>query len=141
MLVLGRSAYDAILDHAREAAPEEACGILAGERDDGDSRVTEIYRTENVAETPEVTYLIDPEEQYDVMSRIEEAGDDVLGFYHSHPAGPSGPSRTDANRATWDGYYYVIASLDGETPVLDGWIWTGDRFVMDGVTVEPAGEE
>ena len=139
MLALEWPVYEAILEHAREAAPEEACGMLAGRRDGG-GRATAIHRTENTAARPEVTYEIDPEEQYRVMATIEADGDDLLGFYHSHPAGPPGPSRTDQRKATWPDHHYLIASLGGELPTLDAWVWTGDRFVMDAVSVVPASD-
>ena len=60
------------------------------------------------------------------MDRIEENGMEVVGFYHSHPIGPDEPSETDAADATWDGYSYVIVSLNGSHPFVGSWRWTGD---------------
>lgn len=140
MLRLAPAVYEAILAHAREAAPAEACGLLAGNRPGGTApgpgtAATETYRATNVAPNPEITYEIDPEEQYRLMDDIESAGLELVGFYHSHPAGPHGPSSTDHARATWEGYHYLIASLGGDRPVLDAWVWTGDRFARDEVAL------
>lgn len=145
MLALRAAVYDAVLAHAREATPEEACGILAGDREnaeseDGDSlRATAIdyYRTPNVAAEPTITYEIDPETQYRVLEEIDDSGRDLVGFFHSHPQGPAGPSATDHRQAAWPGYHYLIASLGGDRPVLDAWRWDGERFVRDPVGITP----
>jgi len=140
MLRLAPAVYETILAHAGEAAPAEACGLLAGQRDDGTTatrgaRATESHRATNVAPNPEITYEIDPEEQYRLMEEIETAGDELVGIYHSHPGGPHGPSSTDHARATWEGYHYLIVSLGGDRPVVDAWVWTGERFAREDVAI------
>lgn len=135
MLVLGRAAYEGVLAHAREVAPEEACGLLAGSTEPH-ATVSRIARATNAAATPEYTYEIDPEEQFRLMETLEEEGFDVVGIYHSHPRGPDGPSTTDRARATWEGYHYLIVSLGGEVPVVDAWVWTGEQFRRSPVRVE-----
>jgi len=143
VLVLTRDVYDAILDHATEAAPHEACGVLAGSRglaNPDAATASSAHPTANVSETPRVRYEIDPEELLSVVDRIETADDNVVGFYHSHPAGPASPSDTDHRKATWVDYHYVIVSLAGRTPTLDAWLWTGERFERDAVSV-PATDE
>ncbi|MFB6125567.1 MAG: desampylase [Halanaeroarchaeum sp.] len=137
MLVLSRDVYRAVLEHAREDAPREACGMLSG-RDGGDrTRVLTAYRTANVAETPRLTYRMDPDEQYATMATIEDHGQSVVGFYHSHPAGPDSPSATDVERADWPDHHYLIVSLARRPPVLDAWRWTGEQFYGETVTVDP----
>jgi len=138
VLSLPRSVYDEILAHADAGGDEEICGVLAGERGDvGEtSRVETLHRAENAAETPETRYLIDPEEQLRIIDAIEDAGREVVGFYHSHPAGPPVPSDTDAERATWPGYSYAIC-LPGERPYLGSWRWTGEAFEREAVAVRP----
>src|SRR6056297_343848 len=99
MLVLDRAVRDELVAHAREGAPAEVCGVLGGVHDPDESRVTEHRRAENAADEPRTRYEIDPAEQLGLMDAIEDAGWDVAGFYHSHPAGPAGPSETDAAQA------------------------------------------
>lgn len=150
MIELSTDAYEAIVAHAREGSPEEVCGVLGGERgeptraqestpvdeptqgDDGHddhretvSRVESVHRATNVARSPGRTYLIDPEEQLTIMDDIEGRGRDVVGFYHSHPAGPTRPSPTDERRATWEGYSYAICLPD--LPFVGSWRWHGER--------------
>lgn len=134
MLILAESVYEAMLEHARETTPEEACGLLAGEKADPTVAETSV-RTANAAKNPEVTYAIDPEEQFQAMEQIEAAGRELVGFYHSHPRGPEGPSSTDHARATWPGYHYLIVSLGGEPPMVDAWVWTGETFARDSVVL------
>jgi proteasome lid subunit RPN8/RPN11 len=134
MLVIERDVYEACLDHARRAKPAEATGVLAGQGGSA-ANVTRRYETENVADRPTVTYEIDPGKLYSVLADIEAAGLELVGFYHSHPAGPPRPSETDRERATWDGSRYVIISLAESVPVVDAWMWTGAEFVPEPVSV------
>jgi proteasome lid subunit RPN8/RPN11 len=126
MLELPRDVYDAVVDHAREGAPEEVCGAFGGNYGEEVTRVATYHRADNVADTPETEYHIDPAEQFELMEAIEDAGRDVAGFYHSHPAGPPRPSATDAARATWPGLSYLIVVLEGRHPYVGSWRWDDD---------------
>ncbi|AZQ14429.1 desampylase [Halorubrum sp. PV6] len=143
MIELSRPTYDHIVAHARDGGALEVCGLLAGVRGgDGEPSVaTEAYAAENVAETPQTRYAMDAEEQLELIERAEAAGLDVVGFYHSHPAGPTRPSQTDAERATWPGHSYVICALDG-APFVGSWRWRGaDGFEQETVAVRGDREE
>ena len=134
-LVLDGAVRDTICEHAMDGDPEEVCGVLGGTRgtDDDPSRVRTAERVSNVAATPRTRYELDATEQFRVMETIEDAGEDVVGFYHSHPRGPSGPSSTDEALATWTGYSYVIVSLAGPEPEVRSWQWTGEAFEREAV--------
>ncbi|MCO8252802.1 M67 family metallopeptidase [Haladaptatus sp. AB618] len=127
MLAFSREVYDMLVSRARRGRPDEICGILAGSRGER-AEVEGVYHAENVAADTRTNYEIDPEEQLAVMDRIEADGSEVVGFYHSHPMGPDAPSETDAADATWDGYSYVIVSLNGSHPFVGSWRWTGEAF-------------
>lgn len=133
-LTLSRSAYDDVVRHGYAGDETEVCGVLAGEHGEEESRVAEVHRVENVAERPQIRYKMDPEEQFAVIERVEDAGLEVVGFYHSHPAGGPLPSQTDAERATWPGYSYAICAFDGY-PYLGSWRWTGERFDRETVAL------
>lgn len=135
MLVLGRPEYDEIVEHATEGHPAEVCGILGGEFDATRSNVSRTHRATNVSKRPRTEYYMDPEEQLELIDKIEATGDEVVGFYHSHPSGPTGPSATDAERATWPDYSYVIIALDGY-PFVGSWRWTDDGFQQETVRVD-----
>jgi proteasome lid subunit RPN8/RPN11 len=140
MLELPAAVRDEIVAHARDGAPEEAVGVLAGRRGENRSSVERVYKAENAAETPETRYEIAPAEELDLLERIDEAGFDVVGFYHSHPRGPAGPSETDARLAAWPGHSYVIVSLAGDAADIGSWRWTGEAFDSEPVEILAADE-
>ena len=129
-------AYDALVEHALDSAPEECCGILTGSREGTTALVEAIHRTANVADAPRTTYDVDPVQQLAIMSEREERGETVLGFYHSHPMGPANPSPTDRERATWPNHTYVIVSLEGAHPFVGAWHLSADGFEPVVVAVE-----
>jgi proteasome lid subunit RPN8/RPN11 len=135
VLSFTRDAYDAIVRRGYGGGDQEVCGVLAGDYGDGESHVTDVYPVENAADTPQVRYAMEPEELLAAIDEVEDAGFDVVGFYHTHPAGPTHPSETDVDRATWRGYSYAICAFDGH-PFLGSWRWRGDGFEGERVAVE-----
>lgn len=127
-LSLPAALREAMVEHAREGAPEEVVGVLAGDHGEERSVVERRYPAENAATTPESRYEVAPREELEILERADEAGADVVGFYHSHPSGPLAPSETDARLAAWPDRSYVIVSLAGEEPEVGSWRWTGESF-------------
>ena len=134
MLRVTREVYDTAIDHAREGAPSEVCGVLGGDRG-ATSHARTLRRAENVAADPRTEYRIDPTEQLALMEEVETGGDEVVGFYHSHPRGPAQPSPTDRRRATWTDRSYVIVVLDGAHAYVGSWRWTGEEFERETVAL------
>ncbi len=122
-----------LVEHAREGAPEEVVGVLAGERGEDRSMVERSFRAENAADAPTTRYEIAPAEELELLERIDGTGLDVVGFYHSHPRGPLEPSEVDARLAAWPGYSYLVVSLGGDEPTVGSWRWTGDEFREESV--------
>lgn len=131
-LELPESVRTAIVEHARDGAPEEVVGALAGHRGDP-STVERAYPATNASETPETRYEIAPDEEIELLDRIDAADLDVVGFYHSHPRGPAEPSETDERLAAWLGYSYVIVSLADGRVDLGSWRWRGDSFESESI--------
>jgi proteasome lid subunit RPN8/RPN11 len=134
MLRLPAAVRTSMVAHAREGAPAEVCGVLAGTHGD-ESTASAAARATNAAAAPRSRYELDPGEQLTLMRDLEADGHEVVGFYHSHPRGPPAPSDVDAHEATWVGYSYVIVSLGGDEPVVRSWRWTGERFEREAVEV------
>ena len=105
-LTLSRSVHDAIVSHAREAAPAECCGLLIG----AGEAVTETARTRNLSADPN-RFEIHPEDHIHSRRAARSRGLEVLGFYHSHPRSPATPSATDLAEASYPGDLYAIVSL------------------------------
>ncbi len=126
-----------IIAHAREHVPEEVCGILAGRDEAGIRDVVHAFPVPNAHERPIGEYLIEPKEQLRLTLKIEdELGLDVVGFYHSHPAGPPRLSATDKARANWPGATYFLAWLRPEEG-CGAWQWDADmnRFITQEVVI------
>jgi len=134
MITFLRAAYDEVVYNAYDGESAEVCGVLAGTHGEAETTVEAVYPAENAADTPEIRYYIDPDEQFGIVEEIEAAGLAVAGFYHSHPAGPPRPSDTDADRATWPGLSYAIVALDGY-PYLGSWRWRDDAFEQEVVRI------
>jgi proteasome lid subunit RPN8/RPN11 len=103
---------------AAAAHPSEACGFLLGEG----PRITEARETRNVHPTPQTHFEIDPQALIDAHRAARAGtGSQVLGYFHSHPAGPPAPSATDRASASGDGRVWAIIAgrdvkfwMDGE---------------------------
>ncbi len=130
MIELRRSAYDELVYLAYQGDDREVCGILGGEYGDDHTIVHEVHSAENVAETPQIRYAIDPAEQLEITESIEGNDLDVAGFFHSHPTGPTEPSDTDEARATWPDLSYLIVALDGY-PYVGSWRWRAERDTFE----------
>jgi proteasome lid subunit RPN8/RPN11 len=113
--------------HARDEAPREACGLLAG-RGGGISRV---IRCKNVHPTPTTRYVIDPREQLRAFRSIDAAGEELVGIYHSHPVSQPYPSPTDRAEAHYPGAFYVLVSLRTGDPEMRAFRIGGDDFVRE----------
>jgi proteasome lid subunit RPN8/RPN11 len=114
MLKLSQSAYVSLRQHGEETYPHECCGVLLGHFDDNGSRtVSRIARCGNTREdSPHNRYHIDPKELIRIQREGRERGEDIVGFYHSHPDHPAQWSPTDLAEAHWFGCSYVIMSVE-----------------------------
>lgn len=92
-----------------EAFPREACGILLGTQ----SRVEHFIPADNVHQSPETRFEIDPGTLIDAFRAARNGGPEVVGYFHSHPAGPAEPSRTDRALSAGDGKIWAIMGQDG----------------------------
>ena len=113
MLRLSQSHYDALRQHGEETYPHECCGVLLGQMDGDARRVTSVVRCGNTRnDSPHNRYNIDPRELIRIQREGRERGEDIVGFYHSHPDHPPQWSTTDLAEAHWIGCSYVITSVE-----------------------------
>ncbi|HJQ15058.1 MAG TPA: M67 family metallopeptidase [Anaerolineales bacterium] len=109
-LSLNRSQWQEMLEHVDRHAPLEACGLLAGKEE----RVEKVLLIRNQAQSP-IRFVMDPYEQLQAFIWIDSNGLDLLGIFHSHPAGPETASLTDVAEAAYE-VVHLIWSRD-----QDGW--------------------
>jgi proteasome lid subunit RPN8/RPN11 len=114
MLKISDSAYTSLRQHGEETYPYECCGVLLGRfEDDGTKTVTRAARCGNTRkDSPHNRYNIDPKELIRIQREGRERGEDIVGFYHSHPDHPAQWSKTDLAEAHWIGCSYVITSVE-----------------------------
>ena len=122
-MILPRAVCDAVVAHAREAVPDECCGILIGTQ----AAVVAAVRAANLSESPS-RFLIDPQDHIRARRDARAAGLDVVGFYHSHPHSEPVPSATDVADASYADHLHLIVGLAGEPPEVRLYRFTGQAF-------------
>lgn len=120
-LIIPQQIIDEMIAHARELAPYECCGLLAGNR----GVATQVYRIKNIvamegaeklssfdnakaahlerlspAERAEIAFVMDMQDFSAAKKDIRNKGLDLQVVYHSHPHDPARPSVTDIKIAS-----------------------------------------
>ncbi len=114
MLTLPEKFIDEMIGHAREEAPNECCGIIAGQ----DGLAVKLFRARN-SETSPYNYNVDSQDLFRIHRECDGNGWEFLAIYHSHTASEAYPSSTDVRLAFWPETYYVLVSLqDPENPAV-----------------------
>jgi proteasome lid subunit RPN8/RPN11 len=115
MLTLLQSHLAEVIQHARQEAPRECCGLIGG----NDARTQTVYPLRNVAADPLVTYEAAPEDLFAAQRAMRDSGAQLLAIYHSHPrSNDPQPSETDVRLAYYPSAVYFIVGLAGEEPCL-----------------------
>ncbi len=120
-LVIPQQILDDIIAHAKELAPYECCGLLAGTT----GVVNRLYRIKNIVamegahnlsafdtakaahlerlspeERAEIAFVMDMQDFSTAKKDMRTQGLDLQVVYHSHPHDPARPSVTDIKIAT-----------------------------------------
>lgn len=129
---IARELYEQMIEHAREEAPNECCGMVAG-RDD---RIFKVYRATNI-EHSHLRFMIDPRDQLRIDRDIEDAGLELTAIYHSHTRTEPKPSETDRMFAKlWPGVLWVIVGLADDEPEVRTWRIDDGQVVEAELVVE-----
>ena len=135
MLRLSGSAYTAMLGHAYDGLPDEACGLLVGRAEA--NQVVRFEPTANDAASSKL-YTIPPMAHLKIERAAEADGLEVIGVMHSHTHTDAYPSPTDVAQAehTDPAWHYVIVSLRDEAPVLRSYRLANATIVEEQVALE-----
>lgn len=125
-LNIQRAVYDEMIRVARAAAPLEACGLLAGKKNEA----TKLYELTNADASTEHFSMI-PQQQFAAVKDMRRLELQMLAIWHSHPATPPGMSAEDLRLAFTPDVAYVIVSLASDhAPAIKGF------QVNEGTTAE-----
>lgn len=146
MLVLTTELHEAIKAHGAASYPNEGCGLLIGQMEEGRSIVSGVRPLPNVwpvaAEKPE-RFRIAEDDWRDVELEAMAEGLDVIGVFHSHPDHPPVASPRDLAWASWPGYSYLITQVAGGQPTHSrSWQLSPDRtgFIEEDIRLVNASE-
>lgn len=151
MLICDEGLLQAVSQHAEEGYPDEICGFLIGSwtgdlksvtrlqpitnnwEEGGDSEFAEAGDDFSGASRRR-RFKIPSDEYYQADKAAREAGETILGFYHSHPDHPARPSTYDLQLAQeiFPGFSYIIVSVkSGKATEMTSWVLRDDYTQFD----------
>jgi proteasome lid subunit RPN8/RPN11 len=119
-LILQKEHFDEMVCHVSAQAPLEACGLLVGRA----GRVESVLPVTNADQSP-ARFRMEPLEQLRAFEWIDSRGLDLVGIFHSHPAGPGTVSPTDIAEATYAVVHVVLSHVRKEWRARGFWIEDG----------------
>lgn len=128
MIRIEAEPWQVMLAHARETYPNECCGAMLGELDDGSKIVSVAMPLENTfAGARAARYELRPEDLLAADRAARERNLDLIGIYHSHPDCDAYFSTTDLkNSCPW--YSFVVLSIrKGEFDHANSWLPNADQ--------------
>lgn len=105
--MIDQATYDAIVAHAKQDHPIEACGVVAGP--EGSDRPERFVAMVNAAGSP-TFYEFDPMDLLKLYREMDDRGEEPVVIYHSHTDTEAYPSRTDIGLASEPNAHYVLVS-------------------------------
>lgn len=136
-VALSTSIRAGIVEHARAEYPNEACGLIVGDRAAADGGVALRFEaTRNKAASP-YRYEIHPEDLLRLTIATDDADEVFWGIVHSHTHTPAVPSPTDIGLAFYPDALYLLVSLsDDEADPISGDLSLRAWRIRDGEVTE-----
>src|SRR5438093_511056 len=107
-----------LVEHARAEDPNEACGLIVGDRPAADGgRPLRFEPTRNKAASP-YRYEIHPDDLLRLTIATDDADEVFWAIVHSHVRSPAYPSPTDVGLAFYPEALYMLVSLAEHEPSL-----------------------
>jgi proteasome lid subunit RPN8/RPN11 len=132
VLKIAREHVDAMIAHAREDHPDEACGVIVGS--EGSDVPTRLVRMINAERSP-TFFRFEPQEQFALYKQMNTTGEEIVVVYHSHTATAAYPSRTDISLASEPQAHYVIVST-ADSGASQGPVSVRSFRILDGAVTE-----
>jgi proteasome lid subunit RPN8/RPN11 len=128
MIRIESEAWAAMVEHARQAYPNECCGAMLGSIDDETKTVRIGMPLENAFDGAQAArYELRPQDLLAADKAARERSMDLIGIYHSHPDCDAYFSKTDLqNSCPW--YSFVVLSIQkGEFHHANSWLPNFDQ--------------
>lgn len=119
-LLLNEALLQEMIAYVKEHAPHEACGVLAGTG----TRAEKMIGVLNQAQS-RIRFVMDPYEQLRAFDWIEANGLELVGIFHSHPAGPETASATDILEAAYAVVHVILSRSGTQWKARGFWIEDG----------------
>jgi proteasome lid subunit RPN8/RPN11 len=138
-LVIAENLADKIRSHGVETYPHECCGALLGTDGEAGREVRSLFKLVNRrTDSPRNRFAVTSDDVRDAERAAQQAGLEVVGWYHSHPDHPAIPSEFDREHA-WPWYSYVIVSVVREkSEAIASWRLADNRMRFDPEKISPA---
>lgn len=129
-LSMARDVWLGIRSHGTSGYPLEVVGALVGSADR--RRVRSYLPLENEFDgSRHNRYAVGPEAWRRIEKQLHQQGDELVGFYHTHPDHPAQYSEVDRDRALPNLSYIILSVVDGEAQQMCCWQLREDRSAMD----------
>ncbi len=124
---------EALIEHARHEYPNEACGIVVGDRPAAEGGIALRFApTRNAAASP-LRYEIDSADLLRLTLETDDADESFWAIVHSHVRSSARPSPTDVRAARYPDALYILVSLADDQadpvtgePSVRAWRIVGD---------------
>ena len=129
----------AIVAQARAEYPNEACGVIVGDREAsaGGAAIAYVPTRNEAAST--FRYRVHPDDLLRLTIELDDADQVFWGIVHSHVRSPAVPSPTDIGAATYPDALYLLVSLsDDEADPRTGALSLRAWRILDGAIHEVA---
>jgi proteasome lid subunit RPN8/RPN11 len=108
----------AIVAHARADDPNEACGVIVGDRPAAEGGVALRWVPMRNEYASPYRYRINSEDLYPVLVEVDDSDEAFWAIVHSHVRSAAYPSPTDVGQALFPDALYLLVSLEAEEPAL-----------------------
>ena len=111
-VTLPEAIRNGIVAHARRELPNEACGIVVGDRPAADGGAALRWAPLRNQLASPFRYAIEPEDLLHLTIATDDADEVFWAIVHSHVASPARPSPTDLRKSHYPDSLYLLVSLD-----------------------------
>ncbi len=130
-LKIKKEIYDEMVQYAISGGANEVCGYLAGT----DDVASVFFKMNNVSETPETFFWMDPKEQFALIRELRNLKLTNMVCFHSHPKGGEGLSNDDKKILRDKNLKYIIISLRLEVPIVNAWAFDGEVYTDEEIEI------